>query len=106
MIHGKAFNHSPRDYGVWVEYNGWRFKDLYDIELLDGSVIKSCRPNGDMWTSWTDQTQHPKTEFNDIEVARIRLIPDEEIQEKYHFSGESRVKRNSEMFCLKYEPQE
>jgi hypothetical protein len=96
-------NHLPTDYGIWVPFTGFRFKDLYDIQLHDGSIIKSCRPNADVWTSWTDQTQHPRTEFHDSEVAMVRLIPDDEVVEEYHFSGEYRIKRNSEMFGFPYE---
>ena len=49
MTELRKFNHTSVDYGVWVEYNGERFKDLYSIETLDGVVFQAAIPNGSGW---------------------------------------------------------
>lgn len=94
-------NHGIRDYGKWVPYVGkWRFKDRYDILLKDGTIIKQVYPNGGSFHNMNPQI-NPDIKISrveDGEVLMIRLVPDEEIVEKYHFTGDYRAQRNEEYF--------
>ena len=40
------FNHHPEQTGIWFKYNGWRYKEYYDVKLYDGTVVSKCYPNG------------------------------------------------------------
>ncbi len=94
-------NHGVNDYGKWVPYVGkWRFKDRYDILLKDGTIIKQTYPNGGSFHNMNPQI-NPDVKLSRIEdedVLMIRLVPDEEIVEKYHFTGDYRAERNKEYF--------
>jgi hypothetical protein len=93
---GRAFNHlthernhEPHEQGIWFDYTGFRFKDYYDIELFDGTIVKSCRPNGNGWYGNGER---------DVQVKRVRLKPDNELDPKWHFTGQERIQHNLEMF--------
>lgn len=105
----RRFNHRTTDFGVWVDYNGYRFKDAYSLRLLDGTVIPFARPNGSGWYLFTapvvsreeyDQLiaagtpydQIPRTpipetplydplkgRIDDKDVAQVALVPDEDL---------------------------
>lgn len=93
----EMMNHHPAYPGIWVPYNGWRLKDRYDIKLKTGEVWQYYYPNGGSFSKWTSEHEGP-SRVEDDEIAEIRLKPDEEITEKYHFRGEERLKRNVDMF--------
>lgn len=105
----KRFNHRTTDFGVWVDYNGYRFKDAYSLRLLDGTVIPFARPNGSGWylftapavtreeydkliAAGTTYEQIPRTvipetplydplkgRIDDKDVAQVALVPDEDL---------------------------
>lgn len=96
-------NHGVEDYGKWVPYLGqWRFKDRYDVLLKDGNVILQTYPNGGSFSPMNanrlGQAFAATRRIEDNEVLMIRLVPDDEIVEKYHFSGKERVERNQSYF--------
>lgn len=82
-------NHEPDEQGIWFSYTGFRYKDYYDIELFDGTIVENCRPNGNGWYGDGER---------DSQVKRIRLKPDSELDPHWHFTGEERIKNNLEMF--------
>lgn len=92
-----GMNHHPAHPGIWVPYTGWRLKDRYDIKLKTGEVWQYYYPNGGSFAKWTSEHDGPDR-VEDDEVAEIRLVPDEECNEKYHFKGEERLRRNVKMF--------
>lgn len=122
------FNHRSTDYGVWVDYNGLRFKDVYSLELKDGAIVEMARPNGDGWypetrslltkeeyevyekenrTDQAPRSQLPESEcidktrwrIDDSQVARVRLVPDAEFGwDSYHYTGIQRIVRNRRYF--------
>lgn len=85
-------NHEPHQQGEWFPYTGFRFKDYYDIELHDGTVLKKCRPNGDGWYGRTSPAPRDK------KVKRVRLCVDGDLNSNYEFTGQERIDRNIEMF--------
>lgn len=124
----KRFNHRTTDYGVWVEYNGLRFKDVYSLELLDGVIIEMARPNGNGWypetrsiltkeeyevyeqegkTDQAPRTTVPESKYydpargriDDSSVAKVKLVPDAELGwDSYHYTGIQRIVRNRRYF--------
>lgn len=101
FYYSPGMNHHPAHPGIWVPYNNWRLKDRYDIQLHDGSRWKYYYPNGGSFTKWgngdvVDDGGPQRVE--DHEIAMVRLVPDDEIHEKYHFSGQERIDRNVRMF--------
>jgi len=82
-------NHEPDQQGIWFDYTGFRYKDHYDIELMDGTIVEMCRPNGDGWYGDGER---------DNQVRRVRLKPDSELNDEYHITGQDRIDRNLEMF--------
>lgn len=87
-------NHMPFQTGCWFAYTGFRYKDHYDVELHDGTVHKCMYPNATSFNAM-DGTG---VVVSDEDVAFIRLVPDEELQSDYDFTGEERLTRNTEMF--------
>ena len=83
-------NHRPEDQGIWFDYNGWRYKDVYHVKLKDGRVVEHCRPNADAFL-------HGGEIIMDSDVDQIMLVPDDQLG-KWNYKGESRIKRNLEMF--------
>jgi len=96
-VYREGMNHHPAYPGIWVAYNNWRLKDRYDIQLKNGERWQYYFPNGGSFAKWTDAHDGPQR-VEDDEIAMIRLIPDEEITEKYHFKGKDRLERNVKMF--------
>ncbi|QFR57619.1 hypothetical protein CPT_Slocum_039 [Serratia phage Slocum] len=94
MIGSTGFNHHPIETGVWFTYNGWRYKDRYDIRLLDGTEIKNCYPNAYSWV-----VVDTGKEYTDSQVEAVRLMPDSELDE-WSFTGHSRLERNCGMFGI------
>lgn len=82
-------NHAPHEQGIWFDYTGFRYKDYYDIELFDGTIVEDCRPNGNGW--------YGNGEL-DVQVKRIRLKPDSELDSEWHFTGQERIDHNLELF--------
>lgn len=97
ISYGEGLNHHPAHPGIWVPYNKQRMKDRYDVKLKTGEVWQYYYPNADTFAKWTSAHDGPER-IHDDEIAEIRQIPDEEITEKYFFSGEERIKRNIKMF--------
>ena len=129
----KRFNHTSTDYGKWVEYNGYRFKDLYSIETKDGVVFPLARPNGDGWylqrevactreeyDALPKDAEVPYKELpesiyyeaargriDDKDVARIALVPDEKLPfNGYDYTGKPRIIHNRRMFAGYLSPEE
>lgn len=88
------FNHSPFVTGVWVDYNGQRFKDPYMIRLMDGTTMTAF-PNADAWTT------EGSVWYNDSEVDKVMLLPDG-LGMRRGFTGAYRIQRNIEYFGKKY----
>lgn len=87
-----GLNHHCYFPGIWVSYNGWRYKDYYDLELVDGTIKKNMYPNSHAW--FADNGER----VGSAEVVRVRLVPDDELENKYAYRGESRIERNMDMF--------
>lgn len=86
-------NHEPHQQGEWFEYTGFRFKDYYDLELKDGTILKGCRPNA---TAWYQAFRNRRV--GDEQVAKIRLVPDDELPYELCERGVDRVLRNLQTF--------
>lgn len=106
FVYDEGMNHHPAYPGIWVRYNNWRLKDRYDIQLHDGSRWDYYFTNGGSFSKWPNGDSAPRfsqsddapQRVEDADIAMIRLVPDDEVFEKYHFKGEERLKRNIEMF--------
>lgn len=96
MHNSKGFNHHPTETGIWFPYNNWRFKDYYDVELTDGTIVKNCYPNGDSWQPHENTLGY---HIFDKDVVKVRLLPDSELHE-WAFTGLHRIERNCLMFGL------
>jgi hypothetical protein len=98
----EGLNYHPSEQGVWIEYNGWRYKDVHHIKLHDGTVVKYMYPNGNSWNP--DVTPKgsgvgERGEYKDSQVKEIMLCTDDEL--KGTFRGDCpdyRLQRNIEMF--------
>ncbi|EBV8434171.1 hypothetical protein AVA65_07965 [Salmonella enterica subsp. enterica serovar Minnesota] len=100
-IQPDGLNHRAEDYGRWVSYLGkWRCKDNYQILLKDGRIIDYCYPNGGSWYVKDPKRNPEGTEhrFEDNDVVAIRQIPDNEIHNRFEFSGKCRLERNVDYF--------
>lgn len=89
------FNHSPFVFGVWVEFNGQRFKDKYAIELHDGTLFKIASPNGGGWHVDGGRI------VEDAEVKRVMLLPDGLVG-RFQMEGRMRLARNLSYFGTRY----
>jgi len=87
-------NHEPDQQGIWFDYTGFRYKDMYDIQLHDGTVIEMMRPNGNSW--------YGGKVIHDDQVAKVRLKPDSELDE-YHYTGQKRIDHQIYLFGPKPE---
>lgn len=85
-------NHEPEQQGEWFEYTGFRFKDWYDIELDGGRIVEMCRPNAD---AWYPENADP---IHDNDVSKVRLKPDNELDDNWHYTGEDRISHNLRTF--------
>lgn len=85
-------------YGVWAPYNGWRFKDRYDLVLWDDSRFSNAYPNGDSW-----YVSGVAVGIPDTAVRFIRLKPTTELDEIWSGDDEAefqtyREARNVQQF--------
>ena len=82
-------NHTSTDYGVWVDYNGQRFKDPYSIETLDGVVYNLALPNGGGWyiQPEIDMTAEEYQAVEKPEDIRRKPVP----ESKYYEAARGRV---------------
>lgn len=93
------WTHGPNWFGVWAPYNGWRFKDHYNIELWNGEIFYGVYPNANSWHAGG-------IDINDKHVRRVQLCKSEECprwasrddDEKKAEYYLYRAKRNAEMF--------
>lgn len=96
------WTHGPNWFGVWAPYNGWRFKDHYNIELWNGEIIYGVYPNANSW-------HVGGIDINDWHVRRVQLCRSEECprwagrddDEKKNEYYLYRARRNAEMFAHK-----
>lgn len=88
------FNHSPFVTGVWVPFNGQRFKDPYMIKLKTGETFEAF-PNGGAWACKNGVW------YEDDAVAEVMLLPDG-LGPRRGFTGAYRIQRNVEMFGKRY----
>lgn len=97
-----TFNHRPEAefQGIWYPYTGARMKDCYDLKLKDGTELRGWYPNACAWHSRNEQTKYDIARVEDSDVAEIRLMTDEEIEEicYFGFTGEERLRRNISYF--------
>lgn len=108
----EGMNHDTYNKDIWVDYNGWRMKDLYAIELTDGTIIPCAYPNGNGWSAFgkTDNSLIKKfldtletpdhRGIRDENVVKVKLLSDEDAtyHGTYWGTGESRDKRNQSYF--------
>lgn len=97
-----TMNHRPEPefQGVWYPYLGGRMKDPYDLKLKDGTILRGWYPNACAWFSHNKVDNYEIGRVEDADVAEIRLMTDEEIEEicYFGFTGEERLKRNISYF--------
>lgn len=94
----EVFNHFPEDIGKWVEYNGFRYKDVYDLELHDGTILYYYYPNAYSWNRRCFG-KHPVVE--DSDVKRVRLSFETKHFPRFSRRGVDRIKHDYEMFSIK-----
>lgn len=63
LIDEFMYNHHPEQVGVWFKYNGWRYKEYYDVKLYDGTVVNKCYPNGSGFHSEDCRVSDTDVEF-------------------------------------------
>ena len=87
-------------YGEWVEYNGWRYKDVHHIKLRNGELLSFMYPNGNGWHPDVghDGSIHGRR-IRDEDVAEICLVEDSEIIAVGSFreTGKERVEYNESL---------
>lgn len=95
-------NHEPHQQGEWFPYTGFRYKDMYDIELHDGTVREHMRPNANAWFPWNmgAKGKHGGSRVGDEAVARVRLKPDSELDPKWYETGQKRIDHQLHLFGL------
>lgn len=93
------WTHRPDDFGIWVGYNSWRFKDPYDIMLKDGTIHKRCSPNGSSFFG------SKGVQISDYDVIAVRLCTFDDLKDHWLSGGETkeesdefRSTRNADMF--------
>ena len=74
------YNHHPEQVGIWFKYNGWRYKEYYDVKLYDGTVVSKCYPNGASFHS-----NERRVSDSDVEFLRLNNYED-----SYFYSGVSK----------------
>lgn len=100
-------NHRPDQHGVWFDYDGCRYKDVYDIRLHIGEVLEFMYPNATSW--YPELGSNARWSVSDKEVAQIRLKTDAELiaVNSYRMTGEERIQRIYSLFgsAIPAEPQ-
>ncbi|MGL6123360.1 MAG: hypothetical protein ACRC1W_10145 [Shewanella sp.] len=98
MIAGAHFNHHPAQQGIWFEYNGSRYKDVYHIKSRCGEVLQFMYPNNGGWhpDRGAPKVQRAIRDIKDVDVMEVMLVPDAEIEAagSFRFVGAHRVKYN------------
>lgn len=89
-------NHHPSQLGIWFEYNGWRYKDVYHLRLHSGEELRCMFPNGNGW--YPDPNSTAERRVDDSEVAQVMLAPDADVY-KYRFTGPERIKHSLDLFA-------
>lgn len=75
------WTHRPDDFGLWVGYNSWRFKDLYNVMLKDGEIVKCCYPNASSFSPMVSDTgYHTLSEYD---IIAVQLCTYEDIKDTY-----------------------
>lgn len=101
LFQRKVFNHHYLHKGIWVDYDGRQYKDVYDIQLVSGEIVRECYPNGGAFHPRGNPSvygeQAIQGHYEAVDVKRIRLVPDDELTHST-FTGESRDARNAERF--------
>lgn len=90
-----SVNHAPYTFGQWIEYNGFRYKQPYNVRLKDGSEIGPCYPNGVSF--YPENGMEP---IDDDDVTHIQACTDEELNPvliDMYGNEKSRAKINLEM---------
>tara|TARA_B100001057_G_scaffold463613_1_gene517824 strand:+ start:56534 stop:57739 length:1206 start_codon:yes stop_codon:yes gene_type:complete len=95
------WTHRPDDFGVWVAYNSWRFKDTYDVMLKDGTIHKCCYPNADAFHS------EEGVQISEYDVLAVKLCTFEDLGNSWRCFSDTeeesnayRAERNAEMFGM------
>lgn len=91
-------NHRPDQHGVWFDYDGSRYKDVYDVRLHTGEVLEFMYPNATSW--YPEAESNARHAVTDKEVAQVRLKTDDELRavDSYRFTGPDRIQRSLSMF--------
>ena len=87
------FNHNPFVTEVWVERQGWRFKDPYMVRLKDGTEIEGY-PNGGGFSLSNNRI------VEDDEVTHLKLLQHPEFRRA--FDGARKLVRQFEFFGTRY----
>lgn len=87
-------NHEPDQQGIWFEYTGYRYKDLYDIRLQNGKEYAMMRPNGNGWYG-------APLKITDEDVSHVRLKLDSELEEEWYATGQDRIDHQINLFGTK-----
>lgn len=88
-------NHHPTQQGVWFNYTGGRYKDVYDLRLKTGEVFHALRPNGNSW--YPHFGSNAPRVIHDSEVDQVRLKLDEELT-RFNAKGPGRIDRSMKLF--------
>lgn len=96
-------NHRYDDFGRWVEYTGFRYKDLYNIKTKKGEVVKWCLPNGTSFWPLKSRFGIPDDEVSEIQLvpgSEVVEDPDEQSKDKvfYWLNEQDRAEKNCEQF--------
>lgn len=93
------WTHRPYDFGIWVPYNVWRFKDMYDVMDRHGKIYRKCYPNGNAF-------HHDGGDVYDDDVIALRLCTYEDLKDNWRAGGDNeedsnryRAERNADMFA-------
>jgi hypothetical protein len=82
------WTHRPNDFGIWVGYNSWRFKDPYDVMLKDGTIHRQCSPNGSSFFG-------PKgLQISEYDVIALRLCTFNDLKDHWLSGGETEAESN------------
>lgn len=87
------FNHNPFVTEVWVERQGWRFKDPYLVRLKDGTEIEGY-PNGGGFSLSDNRI------VEDEEVTHLKLLQNPDFRRA--FNGARKLVRQFEFFGTRY----
>ena len=80
-------------FGVWVPYHGFHYKEPYDVMLSTGEIIESMYPNGNKWSKGGEYISPIEVDYETI--VAVRLLTDEDIRSRgiRHYTGSIRLDR-------------